>query len=47
MFRSRVTRLHLDRERAQAAPNRVRARLVPSPMIPQGIVVRFGQVSRE
>ncbi|WP_294641461.1 hypothetical protein [uncultured Aureimonas sp.] len=47
ILRERVGSLRLDRERAQAALDRVRAQMVPSQVIPSKIVEQFGQAMRE
>lgn len=47
ILRERVTSLRLDRERAQAALDRVRAQRLPTQVIPLEIVEQFGRVMRE
>ncbi len=47
ILRERVGSLRLDRERAQAALDRVRAQMRPSHAIPPEIVEQFGRVMRE
>lgn len=47
ILRERVASLRLDRERAQAALERVRAQTVPSGAIPLAVIERFGRTMRE
>lgn len=47
ILKERIANLRLDRERSQAALDRIRAQMVPSQAIPPEIVERFGRAMRE
>ncbi|WP_082655952.1 recombinase family protein [Aureimonas sp. D3] len=47
ILKERLTSLRLDRERAQAALDRMRAQMVPTHAIPSGIIEQFGRAMRE